>query len=426
MRELDVYLEINSKLVLVGEICGNSYEDACFTYNVEYIHSEIARAISNSLPLKIEPFSALETKNYFEGLLPEGFSRRAVANYVKVSEDDYLAILESLGRECLGALLIIKKGESWDVGEYVRLSDDEVAKLAAEGATKSTKILTETHLSLTGASGKVGLYYDEKAQSWYLPKGIKASSHIVKQSHVRLERIVLNEYFCMNVAKKLGIDTPEIFIVNIGNGLDSEVLFATKRYDRKLSDDGSSMESLVSPMRLHQEDFCQALGIPASEKYEHGERNYMKRMFELIRRVSTNPLEDQLKLWDMIVVNYLMGNTDCHIKNYSLLYSENLKSVRLAPAYDIVCTMAYQTTRQMSFAIGGEFDITRIDRDSFVKAARDVGLGSKIAMERFDRLSEAFGNAVDEVATELSENGYSGVDDLRKVMHRIYFARRKK
>lgn len=418
MRELDVYLEINSKLVLVGEIRGNSYMDACFTYNDEYLHKEAARSISFSLPLKSEPFSALETKNYFEGLLPEGFSRRAVANHVKVSEDDYLAILESLGRECLGALLIINKGEHWADGEYIKLSDEDVAKLAAEGATKSTEILTETHLSLTGASGKVGLYYNKKEKAWYLPKGIKASSHIVKQSHVRLERIVLNEYFCMKVAKKLGIDIPETFIVNIGDGKDSEVLFATKRYDRKMAVDESRIENCSSPMRLHQEDFCQALGIPASEKYEHGNQEYMKKMFELIRRVSSNPLEDQLKLWDMIVVNYLIGNTDCHIKNYSLIYSENLKSVRLAPAYDIVCTIAYQTTKQMSFAIGGEFDITRINRENFKKAASEVGIGVKIALERFDKLSEEFGNAVDEVAVELSGNGYMGIDDIKKAMLR--------
>lgn len=418
MKELEVYLEINSELVLVGEICGNSYMDASFTYCEEYLRKEAARPISFSLPLKSEPFSKLETRNYFEGLLPEGFSRRAVANYVKVSEDDYLAILESLGRECLGALVIINKGEPWVKGEYIKLSEEEVAKLAAEGASKSTEILTETHLSLTGASGKVGLYYDEKEKTWYLPKGIKASTHIVKQSHVRLERIVLNEFFCMNVAKKLGIDIPETFIVNIGDGKDSEVLFATKRYDRKLAADGGCTENHASPMRLHQEDFCQALGIPASEKYEHDNQEYMKKMFELIRRVSSNPLEDQLKLWDMIVVNYLIGNTDCHIKYYSLIYSENLKSVRLAPAYDIVCTIAYQTTKQMSFSIGGEYDITRINRESFEKAAREVGIGVKIALERFDRLSGEFGKAVDEVAVELSGNGYRGVDDIKKTILR--------
>lgn len=415
MKELEVYLEISGELVLVGEICGNSYLDAFFVYNEEYLHKEGARAISFSLPLKNEPFSALETKIFFEGLLPEGFSRRAVASHAKVSEDDYLAILESLGRECLGALLIINKGESWDKGEYVRLSEAEVAKLAAEGATKSTEILTETHLSLTGASGKVGLYYDETEKAWYLPKGVMASTHIVKQSHVRLERIVLNEYFCINVAKKLGIEVTETFIVNIGDGKDSEVLFATKRYDRKMDNSCNHVGNFACPKRLHQEDFCQALGIPASKKYEHGNQEYMKMMFELIRRVSTNPLEDQLKLWDMIVVNYLLGNTDCHIKNYSLLYSENLKSVRLAPAYDIVCTVLYQTTKQMSFAIGGEFDITRINRENFKKAASEVGVGTKKAMERFDRLSEEFGKVVNDVVTEMREQGFSGVEMLREV-----------
>lgn len=64
-------------------------------------------------------------------------------------------------------------------------------------------------------------------------------------------------------------------------------------------------------------------------------------MFEVIRKCSSNPLEDQKKLWDICIFNYLIGNTDNHIKNVSLLYAENLNDIRLAPAYDMVSTMIY-------------------------------------------------------------------------------------
>ena len=135
-----------------------------------------------------------------------------------------------------------------------------VKELAEEGATKSTQILMETHQSLTGASGKVGLYYDEKKDKWYLPKGEAPSNYIVKQSHVRLSKLVLNEQLCMMTAKELGIEIPESFIINIGKGTDSEVLFATKRYDRREESD-KNIDGLSVPFRLHQEDFAQAMGI---------------------------------------------------------------------------------------------------------------------------------------------------------------------
>ena len=134
-----------------------------------------------------------------------------------MDENDYLSLLEKLGQECLGAICI--QGEGTDIcqSSYELLSAQQVLALASEGATKSTELLLETHLSLTGASGKVGLYYDSPSNQWYLPKGKAASTHIVKQSHVRLNRLVLNEQLCMCTAKKMGIDVPDSFIVNLGH-----------------------------------------------------------------------------------------------------------------------------------------------------------------------------------------------------------------
>ena len=101
---------------------------------------------------------AQRQKNFFEGLLPEGFARKCVANWIHTSEDDYLTILSVLGSECLGALRV--SDNIHDSGDYKPLSIESVKALAKEGVSKSTELITEAHLSLTGASGKVGLYYD--------------------------------------------------------------------------------------------------------------------------------------------------------------------------------------------------------------------------------------------------------------------------
>ena len=165
MRELKVYIELDGEQTLVGDITGESYVDARFSYAKEYLMASYVSPISISLPFQMEPFSASKTKIFFESLLPEGFSRRAIADWIKTDPNDYITILTALGKECLGAIKITDSDKSTAM-HYEELSLEEVKALAAEGATKSTQILMETHLSLTGASGKVGLLYDSKTKRY--------------------------------------------------------------------------------------------------------------------------------------------------------------------------------------------------------------------------------------------------------------------
>ncbi len=411
MRNLKIYIEIKGKSVYVGNIAGNGVNDACFTYANEYFENERSKAISISLPLNKKTFSPEETKSFFEGLLPEGFTRRCVAQWMRADENDYLAILSGLGQECLGAIRIVDENNTPVAPEYRKLSEQEVHKLAKEGATESAELVTKAHLSLTGASGKVGLYYDNG--KWYLPIGDAPSTHIVKQSHVRLQRIVNNELLCVHTAKKMGIDVPDSFIISLGSYEDSEVLFATKRYDRKINEENRKLNNLDVPYRLHQEDFSQALGISAIDKYEKNNAGYMKKMFDLLGRYSANPIADQMKLWEICIFNYLVGNTDNHIKNSSLLYSEDLQAIRLAPAYDMVSTIIYDSSSEdMAMGIGGTYRIYDITRDSFEKEAKNIGLGSKLAMNKFDEMVEYFPVAIDKAAGELTKHGLRGIDEI--------------
>lgn len=133
--------------------------------------------------------------------------------------------------------------------------------------------------------------------------------------------IVINEQLCLVTVKNLGIPVSDSFAVKTE---DENLVFATKRYDRIIRDSVRTIDGLPVPYRLHQEDIAQALGIP------------------------------------------LIGNTDGHIKNFSLLYDENLSDLRLAPAYDLVSTAVYPGhTRNLSMYIGDKNDITQIRRNDF-------------------------------------------------------------
>ena len=414
MRKLSVFIEIGGIRVLAGMILGNSSADAVFRYDPAYLAGQDSKALSISLPFQSEEFSVQKTKAFFEGLLPEGFTRRSVAQWLRADENDYLTILAGLGRECLGAIQVLGEAEIPPKPAYRQLTEKEVRDFAAEGATASAELVTKAHLSLTGASGKVGLYYEEAGKTWYLPVGTAPSTHIVKQSHVRLQDIVINEQLCQLTAKKLGINVPESFIVEQKRGTDLPMLFATCRYDRNTAASVAEFDGHPVPLRLHQEDFAQAMGIPAAEKYERPGQHYLHDIFALLRLNSSDPVSDQLQLWDRIIFDYLIGNADNHVKNFSLLYNENLSGIRLAPAYDMVSTAVYENqTREMAMNIGGLYELSSISRASFAAAASEAGFSRRIALQHFDRMAEALVPALESAAGEIEAVGIKHAAEIK-------------
>ena len=143
-------------------------------------------------------------------------------------------------------------------------------------------------------------------------------------------------------------------------------------------------------------------------------------MFTLLRAYSADPMTDQLKLWDICIYNYLVGNTDNHIKNLSLLYSPDLKSIRLAPAYDIVSTVIYETsTENMALSIGGIYALSKIERQSFEAEAKHIGLGTNLAMKRFDTMVSHFYEALNKAVIDLELQGFVHAHNLKgKILSR--------
>ena len=416
---LYVFIELNGTQRFVGTIADIHSGEGQFCYASEYLKASDSAPISCRLPLQEEPFSSERTRTFFEGLLPEGFTRRSVAGWIHADANDYLTILANLGKECLGAIRILDNPLPSDNAGYRKLTMDQVKELAREGASKSAELVTKSHLSLTGASGKAGLYYHPDTKEWYLPVGCAPSTHIVKQSHIRLEAIVTNEQLSLMTAKACGLPVPDSFIINLDRARDEDVLFATERFDRIFSpdrqtfSDAPGMEFPV-PLRLHQEDFSQALGIHSLDKYETEKSGYLERCFSLLRQVSANPIEDQMRLWNILIYDFLVGNTDNHIKNLSLLYGENLRQIRLAPAYDIVSTCVYDaSTRDMAIYLGDACSLDHISRDSLTQAAHEAGLSTRMALRSVDTLAGRFEAGLRESAAFLKDAGFSQAEYLR-------------
>ena len=181
-------------------------------------------------------------------------------------------------------------------------------------------------LSLAGAQGKAAVAIRDG--SYLLPVGGSPSTHILKPDSERFPGLVENEFFCMRLAAALGLDVAPVEIAAAG----SIRFLQVSRYDRR--PDGAEGWT-----RIHQEDFCQALGIAPELKYQNEGGPGFKECFKLIRANSSIPVYDVLKLFDAVVFNFLIGNNDAHGKNFSFLYDGD--ETRLAPLYDLVSTELY-------------------------------------------------------------------------------------
>jgi Uncharacterized protein related to capsule biosynthesis enzymes len=134
-----------------------------------------------------------------------------------------------------------------------------------------------------------------------------------------------------------------------------------KRYDR-VKENGVLK-------RLHQEDFCQALGVMPEKKYEEEGGPAVADCLRLVTRYSSNPIADYNKFVKINVFNYIIGNCDAHGKNYSLLYDRSLSRCSLAPFYDIVSsTIDDRFSRKLAMRLGHDKDIDRVTRTSFYNA----------------------------------------------------------
>lgn len=138
--------------------------------------------------------------------------------------------------------------------------------------------------------------------------------------------------------------------------------------------------------------------------------------------VSENPMQDQLELLDLLIYDKLVGNTDNHIKNLSLLYNGDLSAARLAPAYDLVSTMIYKNTAaEMSIAIGGELRLDRISKQSFMDSDREIGLSRNLIQKEYERLQSSLAGAMREVAGEMEKEGFLAAPEMAEKILALSF-----
>lgn len=350
-----------------------------FCYAPGWLSQQEAVALSASLPLQAEPFDDRKTRPFFAGLLPEGQIRRLIAQQFQVSTQNDFALLDHIGGECAGAVTFLEPGQALPVSirsdEVQWLSDEEVVAILDELPRRPMLAGKDgLRLSLAGAQNKLPVVFDGSRIG--LPLNGTPSSHILKPAIHAVEDSVINEGFCMALAESMQLRPAKSKV----HFVQDRSFLLVERYDRLLDAQGQRQ-------RLHQEDFCQALGVVPEMKYQNEGGPDLAQCFELVRSATRPSAPQVLRLLDYVIFNALIGNHDAHAKNFSLLHSG--KTPVLAAFYDTLSTAVYPTlTPKMAMKIGSKYKFSEVQAQHWGQFADGVGFTKAQAKRRILELAK--------------------------------------
>ena len=378
-----------------GSLESTDNRGVIFVYDENYLNDKSSVPLSASLPLQREEFSQKQCIPFFSGLLPEEDSRKKIADYLHISETSTLKFLEALGGECAGLISILNEDDSisketsykLDPNNYELLDGNRLSEFIEKMNTRPLiKADDKLRLSLAGAQEKLALA--KINGEWYLPLNGVPSTHILKPTRTgSLSSLAQNEYICLKLAKSFGLPVPDVDLLKIAE----KDIFVVERYDR--------IKEADSIQRLHQEDFCQALGILSTSKYQNDGGPGIADIFKTILKVCTVPALESQKFLRYVLFNYLMGNCDSHGKNYSLLYKNN--RVELSPLYDVVSTIIYPgLTEKLSMKIGKHYEIQKVTQEDFFLLAESLNIKYSVLSNIFNDFAKKYINAFDELKND--------------------------
>jgi serine/threonine-protein kinase HipA len=369
-----------------------------FCYASDWLTQSGAIALSASLPLQAQPFDDRKARPYFAGLLPEGQMRRLIAQQFQVSGQNDFALLDHIGGECAGAVTFLEPGQALPVpthnDDVQWLSDNEVVAILDELPRRPMLAgKNGLRLSLAGAQDKLPVVFDGARIG--LPLNGTPSSHILKPAIQAVEDSVINEGFCMALAQAMQLEPAKSKVHRV---LDRSFLLV-ERYDRLIDAQGHRH-------RLHQEDFCQALGVVPESKYQNEGGPDLAQCFDLVRSVTRPSAPQVLRLLDYVIFNALIGNHDAHAKNFSLLYSG--KATVVAPLYDVLSTAVYPTlTPKMAMKIGSKYKFSEIQAQHWDQFSESVGLSKAQAKRRILELARSLPATARKLQSE-TDRGFAG------------------
>ncbi len=394
MSKLIVYYQEK----IVGQLNFDKEERLSFQYDKNWLVFKDRFPLSLALALVEKTHGHLETKSFFENLLPEGEIKDLIEAHGKSSIKSEFGFLQEFGGDCAGAFKILPEKakiiQSKTPRKELRL--EVIFKYLNEKKSLTDVILNKEggKFSLAGAQDKFPVIFEKN--KIYLPLDGSPTTHIIKP-HVRYFNSIhdtpYNEYMCMKLAKAVGLNVPKVDIIE-----GKYPLFIVERFDR--------IKVKTEILRIHQQDFCQAQGITSLKKYESDGGPSFVNNYNLIKAHSSAPIPDLNQLLNWLIFNLVIGNNDSHSKNLAFLRVED--GIRLAPFYDLLSTSVYKEISQnFAFKVGGQNLWFKLKRRLFDKLSAELGLKEdvlpKIALKLLNDIEKKHPKLVEEFDVRFPE-----------------------
>ena len=350
-KELLVFLQGNPLGILSEDTQGRHV----FTYLPE---SDVSLNLSIALPHRTSPWTGAAVEAYIDGVLPDDPNiRQRIGRQYGVNARNPFALLSVIGLDCAGGVQFVPPAQIDTLrrtSELVPISEEQIGlRLQAMGqGGRASWQANDEHWSLNGAQDKIALR--RQNGQWYEAHGAEATTHIIKPGISNLLEQSFNEYVCMKTISNLGVPTAESTYHMFG---DVPAIIST-RWDREIIDDNN----IPKVARIHQEDFCQALGFMTAQKYQSDGGPDALAIVQFLYTEHFSPPDIHL-FYTALILNSLMAGTDAHAKNYAILEPAG-ESPMLAPLYDIASLFPYDTQRKqrkLAMSIGREYNYERIE-----------------------------------------------------------------
>ncbi len=396
----------------VGRVQRDKRGRLSFTYDDRWRNASVAYPLSVSMPLAAAEHGHAIIDAFLWGLLPdnEAILSRWGRKF-QVSARNAFALVSHVGEDCAGAVQFLRPER---VEACLGAAAEPVEWLDEHAVAERLQLLRADHsawrmprdagqFSLTGAQPKTALLLEEGR--WGVPSGRTPTTHILKPPTGEFDGHAENEHFCLVLARRLGLPTASSSVMHFWN----ETAIVIERYDRRRTQHGL--------VRVHQEDICQALGVPPTRKYENEGGPGVGAIVELLRTYSGEREEDVSTFVDALALSWLIAGTDAHAKNYSLLIGAAGR-VRLAPLYDLASALPYDDMDlqklKLAMRIGRDYRLRDIAGREWRRLAGDVRLDADALLDRVNDIAERIPDESAAVRDEMLSQGlhHTGIGRL--------------
>lgn len=350
-------------------------------YRAEWRSDPDAHPLSLSMPLSQEQHGERTLIPFLWGLLPDNEQTlRHFARAFGVSDRNPIGLLTHLGEDCAGAVQFATPERVDQLTGMAPSVDAEwmderdIADELRTALRTGMPALTPQpfgRFSLAGAQPKTALLRHEGR--WGKPKGRTPTTHILKPPSPVFPGLAENEHLCLQLAQALGLRAANTTVERF----DDQLAIVVERFDRVFTNGAYR--------RLHQEDACQAVGVPPHKKYESDGGPGLLTIFRFIDESSLDPAGDRQQFLDAAILNWVLAATDAHAKNFSFLHTTGSR-VRLAPFYDVASYLPFAEAPwhevRLAMRVHNEYLVKKITLNDWLRMGRKAAFEDDFVVER--------------------------------------------